>query len=168
MAGKPDKDILQPGPDINAGGFGGGEHGVHDGRTDGGLVIAGEEEVLSPQSQGPDGILDAVVVNAVSAVQHIATEAWQKGKGIDKGSGHLCLGNDNTGSRIHPPLEVLDDGVRFLLAALLDGIVVQSGFAHLFFYLIELADVDDCLACVLPVPQLLGRRPAGKIPTTGD
>lgn len=38
-------------------------------------MIAGKQEVLTPQSEGTDGVLNTVVVDVVSAVQNIAAEA---------------------------------------------------------------------------------------------
>ena len=83
-------------------------------------MIAGKQEVLTPQSEGTDGVLNTVVVDVVSAVQNIAAEAGKKRISVDNGSTHPGLGRERVGDGVHPLLELLDDRIGLFLAPLLD------------------------------------------------
>ena len=78
----PSEDIDEPSADIDAGGLAGGDKGVCDGSPDRCGVIACEEIVFPAEGQRTDGILDAVVVDLIAAVEDIAAEPWKKGVSI--------------------------------------------------------------------------------------
>ena len=151
-----DQDVLKPYPRFDAGGLTGREEGVDDGGTDCRVMIAGEQIVLSAQSQRPDSVLDAVVVDVVPPVEDIAAQARKQRIGIDQGPAHPGLRLELVRDGIHPLLELLDEGIRLPLAALLHFVGAQSRFAHLIFDLIQLADVDDGFARPyhVRIPQL--------------
>ena len=48
------------------------EEGVHDGRSDGCVMVAAEEIVLAADCQRADRVLHTVVVDVVSAVKDVA------------------------------------------------------------------------------------------------
>ncbi len=76
------ENIDEPCADVDASGLLGGEKGVCDGHPDDSGEIAGEEIGLSAEGQRTDGILGAVVVDLISAVQDIAAEPWQEDIGV--------------------------------------------------------------------------------------
>lgn len=72
VSGDAAKDIGMPRSDIDPSSLAGGDEGVCDGGPHGRGMVPGEQEVLPPQGQRPDGILDAIVVDVVAAVQDVA------------------------------------------------------------------------------------------------
>ena len=64
------------------------EEGVDDGCSDGCVVVAAEEVVLSSDGERADCILDSVVVNVISAVKDITAQAWEKSVRVDQSSAH--------------------------------------------------------------------------------
>ena len=114
-------------------------------------MIAGEEIVLAAQGQRPDGILNAVVIDMITAIQHVSAQPGKESIGIDQRLAHPGFGFEQASDSVHPLFELADDGIGLLLASLQDGIGIQFGLAHLFLYPIQLANVDDRLARVLLV-----------------
>ena len=78
-----DQDVFEPRPGFYAGCLAGGEQRVDDGGADGCVVVAGEEIVLAAKGQRPDGVLDAVVVDAVPSVEDVAAQARKQRIGVD-------------------------------------------------------------------------------------
>ena len=151
MAGQADKDIFKPCPGFYAGRFARGEQRVDDGGADGCVVVAGEEIVLAAKGQRPDGVLDAVVVDVVPPVENIATQARKQRVRVDQGLAHPGLRLELVRDGIHPLLELLDEGIRLLLATFSHFFSAQARLTHLCLYLVELPDIDDGFARVLPV-----------------
>ena len=58
------------------------EEGVDDGCSDGCVMVAAEEVVLSSDGERADRILNSVVVNIVSAIKDITAQAWEKSIGV--------------------------------------------------------------------------------------
>ena len=75
-------------------------------------MIAAEEIVLAAYGERADCIFDPVVVNVISAVMHIATQAWEKSVGVDQGSSHSGFLGEASGHGVHPFLELLSYDVK--------------------------------------------------------
>ena len=87
-------------------------------------MITTEEIVLATDGERADCIFDPVVVDVISAVKHIATQAWEKSVGVDQSSSHSGFRGEASGHGVHPVLELLDYLVGLLLTAFLDSIAV--------------------------------------------
>lgn len=61
VAGDAEKDILHPLSRVHVQGLAAVHQGVDDGCTYGGIMIPTEQEVLSAQSQRPDGVLHKII-----------------------------------------------------------------------------------------------------------
>ncbi len=151
MAGEAGKDIFQPGPGLDICRLAAAEQRVDDGGADGCVVVAGEEIVLAAKGQRPDGVLDAVVVDVVPPVENIAAQARKQRVRVDQGLAHPGLRLELVRDGIHPLLELLDDGIGLSLTKFFHFFSTQAGLAHLLLDLVQLADIHDGLARVLPV-----------------
>ena len=110
-----------------------GKEGVHNGRAHCGIVVAAEEVVLPAQSQRPDGILHAVVVDIVSTVKDIAAQSRKEGVCVNLGPSHSGPGSEAAGNGVYPFLKVLDDGISLILSSFSDRIRLESGLFHIGF-----------------------------------
>ena len=78
------------------------EEGVDDGCSDGCVMVAAEEVVLSSDGERADCILDSVVVDVISAVKDITAQAWEKSIGVDQSLSHSGFRSEASGHGVHP------------------------------------------------------------------
>ena len=102
IAGDTQQHILYPRAGIHAPRLAGVHQGVDDGRTDGGIVVPAEQEVLPAQGQRPDGILHEVVVNAEASVVHIAAQSGEQRQCIADGLPDAAVLRCPPGGLVHP------------------------------------------------------------------
>ena len=101
------ENVVEPGPFINTTGLAGGKQGVDHGCPLGGLVIAAEQIVLTPNSKGPDAIFHHVVVYLVTTVGNIQGELLDDIVGVGDGTLHQGLRRALQQGYLHPGLVLL-------------------------------------------------------------
>ena len=114
-------------------------------------MVSAEEVVLSSDGNRTDCIFHTVVVDVVSTVKDIAAQSRKECVCIDQGLPHPGFRGEGSGHGVHPVLELLDYLVGLLMTAFLDCIIIKTGFLHLLFDAVQLADIYKGFACALLV-----------------
>lgn len=106
--------------------LGTGDQGPEPGVADGGIVVAGEEPVLSADGYSLEGALGGIVVDVQKALFGVAVERFPLVKRVADRLGHGTSGQHSFLFRVEPLFDLRQDRLASRLASLTDDLVIAS------------------------------------------